>query len=84
VTERYAEVVGTLKNILDASGCDAEEYESIADEASSLAFGVFRSPMQIIAEGYGEALADVSDLLLIGVIVTRYGMVMGNPFAGKE
>jgi hypothetical protein len=81
---RYAPLLGKLQHILQESGASTEEFESIADEATSVAVHVFRSPMEIMAEGNGQALADASDLILIGAIVARYGMVMGNPFAGKE
>jgi cytochrome c-type biogenesis protein CcmH/NrfF len=84
VAGRYAELLGKLQLILQSSGCSTEEFESIAEEASNVAVHVFRSPMEIIAEGNSQALADASDLILIGAIVARYGMVMGNPFAGKE
>jgi len=81
---KYSELLARLKFMLDASGCTDEDFESIAEETSSAAEGVFRSPAQIIADGRAQNLGDTTDLMLIGAIVARYGMVMGNPFAGKE
>jgi hypothetical protein len=84
VAGKYAPLLATLKGILDASGCGEEEFEAIAAEASDAAEGVIRSPRELIVTGKADQLGDLTDLILIGVIVTRYGMVMGNPFAGKE
>jgi hypothetical protein len=84
VPGRYAPLLGTLKNILGSTGVPPEELESIASEASDVATGIFRSPTELVREGRADQLGDLTDLILIGVIVTRYGMVMGNPFAGKE
>jgi hypothetical protein len=81
---QYAKVLGVLKGIFNNAGMSDEEFETIADEATRMATGVFRPLDAIKSEGYGDNLADLSDALLIGVIVTRYGMVMGYPFAGKE
>lgn len=80
----YSALLARLKHMLEVSGCTEEDFESIAAETSSVAEGVFRSPLQIIADGKADSLNSATDLMLIGAIVARYGMVMGNPFAGKE
>jgi hypothetical protein len=84
MSDRYAPLLSTLKTILASSGCSPDEIDSIAKEAADVATGIFRSPLELLAEGRGEQLGDLTDVILIGVIVTRYGMVMGNPFTGKE
>lgn len=81
---KYSDLVARLRFMLEASGCDEADLKRIADDAAEVAIGVFRNPDSIIADGYGQRLSDATDLMLIGAIVARYGMVMGNPFAGKE
>jgi hypothetical protein len=81
---KYAPLLEKLKHILSANGCSEQDLDSIAKEAADLATGIFRRPGDLLVEGRVDQLGDVTDLMLIGVIVTRYGMVMGNPFAGKE
>lgn len=81
---RYEELLGKLRIMLQASGCTEEEFNQIADDASRIATGVFYPVDFIIASGNKQNLDDTTDLMLIGAIVARYGMVMGNPFAGKE
>lgn len=81
---KYKDLLSTLRSILEQSGCTEQDFLSIAKEAGDAAIGVF-APLDVIIEnGSQDNLADATDLMLIGAIVARYGMVMGNPFAGKE
>jgi hypothetical protein len=80
----YTPLLNTLKNIIVTNGATESDLEAIAAETANVAAGVFRAPAEIIANGHAQNLSDSTDLMLIGAIVARYGMVMGNPFAGKE